>query len=153
MIVDELAKAVPFVGAGHCSLPVTSIEIYSTMSRLEKYSVKLLFQYRITDPDKVRAFRLCEERIICFKTTNHPAALKRSKNIGKESEYVFTNADGCLVLFEYIGIVDLIHLGIECETDEVWYELNVKLRPKERSSKLIRSDRTLLKKLRTGKKD
>jgi len=58
-------------------------------------------------------------------------------NKGRSSENLYLNDDGNEVFFEFVGIMDLIELGIECEEDEVWYEVKEYLTPMERRKKLI----------------
>jgi hypothetical protein len=45
--------------------------------------------------------------------------------------------DGHRVFFEFIGVVDLVHLGLEVERNEVWYGIKEMLLPMERRNKII----------------
>ena len=41
------------------------------------------------------------------------------------------------MFFEFVGVTDLLKLGLECEADEVWYDIVQKLKPMERRRELI----------------
>jgi len=41
------------------------------------------------------------------------------------------------VFFEFVGVTDLLKLGLECEADEVWYDIVQKLKPMERRRELV----------------
>ena len=112
---------------------------------MKKFSAKLLFQYRVDVPgEEPRAFRMCEERMVTFQSRNVKHALSRAKKIAQATTYDFENANGDRVFFEFVGVVDLLHLGAECQPGEVWYDIVDRLRPMERRAKLIRSDSELL---------
>ena len=64
-------------------------------------------------------------------------ALAKAKRKGKKSEFHYKNDDDNPVYFEFIGVLDLLELGLECEDDEVWYDIVQRLLPSERRSKLI----------------
>lgn len=104
---------------------------------MDRYSAKLLFQFRVDvdgDPGKRR---LCEERIIVLEAGTAQAALKKAHRRGKDAEHSYANDNGNIVHFEFIGIVDLLLLGAECNDDEVWYDIRERLLPMERRDKLI----------------
>jgi hypothetical protein len=104
---------------------------------VHRFSAKLLFQFRVDingDPGKRR---LCEERIVVFQAKNAHIALKMSQRRGKHAEYSYSNDDGNTVYFEFIGIMDLLELGIECDDDEVWYDIRERMLPMESREKLI----------------
>jgi hypothetical protein len=106
-------------------------------SLMNTYSAKLLFQFRVTidgDPGKRRT---CEERIILVKAGSAQLALKKAKREGIKGQCRYKNADGNPVFFEFIGIMDLLHLGVECGNGEVWYDMKERLLPSERKDKLI----------------
>jgi hypothetical protein len=112
---------------------------------MKKYSAKLLFQFRVVNPAEIGARRTCEERIVTYLARNAKFALSKAKQMGQASCYDYENADGHQVYFEFIGIVDLLCLGIECRPEEVWYEIVDRVRPMERKNQLTRSDAELLK--------
>lgn len=106
-------------------------------SKGERYAATLLFQYRVVvngDPGKRR---LCEERIIVFRAPGARSALARARARGRAGQFRYTNTDGNPVFFEFVGVTDLLTLGVECEADEVWYDLVRKVRPMERRKELV----------------
>ena len=101
------------------------------------YSAKLLFQFRVVVGGQSSKRRICEERIVAFNARSARGALAAAKRRGKAAEFDYTNDEGNPVFFEFVGVMDLLHLGIECGEDEVWYEIVERLNPMERRSKLI----------------
>jgi len=81
--------------------------------------------------------RLCEDRIIVLRAIGARSALAKAQARGKAAEYHHPNADGTPVFFEFVGVTDLLELGVECESDEVWYDIVQKVKPMERRRKLI----------------
>ncbi|MGO4774396.1 hypothetical protein AB4084_02530, partial [Lysobacter sp. 2RAB21] len=47
------------------------------------------------------------------------------------------NSDGNPVFFEFVGVMDLLGLGVECDDDEVWYDIVVRKQPMERAAQLL----------------
>jgi len=47
------------------------------------------------------------------------------------------------VYIELVGIMDMMHLGVETTKEEVWYEIKEYLTPKERKKKLIPKEKDL----------
>lgn len=86
----------------------------------KRYSAKLAFYY---DNRRDCTVSICEERIVCFVAQNTKQALKSAKRIGKGAEYEFENSSAELISFEFIGIMDILELGIECDDEEVWYDV------------------------------
>jgi hypothetical protein len=43
------------------------------------------------------------------------------------------------VHFRFVGVLDLCHLGVECQPNEVWYAIGHRLRPMERRRSIIPS--------------
>lgn len=105
-----------------------------------RYAAKLLFEFRVEIDDRVGERRTCEERIILLDAADARDALEKAKASGKEAEHVYENSDGNDVCFGFIGVMDLIELGMECESNEVWHESKIRLRPSERQSDLIPSE-------------
>jgi hypothetical protein len=104
---------------------------------MKRYSAKLLFQFRVTIGGDSGKMRICEERIIVMKAATAKRALAQAKQKGKKSEYAYSNDEGNPVHFEFIGVMELLELGIECAEDEVWYDIVDRLCPSERRDKLI----------------
>lgn len=113
-----------------------------------QFSAKLLFQYKILfSKSKFNKMRTCEERIIILKANDLKSAISKANHRGKKANYTYFNNDGNKVSFEFIGIRDMIHLGLEVEKDEVWYDIKQYLLPSERKDKLILTNKQLIKKL------
>jgi len=105
---------------------------------MKRYSAKLLFQYRAAlgdNPDGI--MRTCEERLILVKARNAKAALNKVKTHGKKSEFKAKSEAGNTFYFDFIGVMDLLEIGIECETDEVWYDIYTRKLPMERKHTFI----------------
>lgn len=117
---------------------------------MSRYSAKLLFQFRVDLGQRSGKHRLCEERIILIEAETAASALASAKSTGKTSEYSYENDDGNEVHFEFVGVMELLELGLECDEDEVWYEVSEKLSPMERRSKLIPAE-SALNAFRVGK--
>jgi hypothetical protein len=112
-------------------------------SRLARYAAKLLFQFRVVIERDSGKRRLCEERIIVLQASSARSALVKAKSNGKQSEYSYNNDEGNKVYLEFIGILELLQLGVECQEDEVWYDIKEKVLPDERRDKLIPPDSKL----------
>lgn len=104
---------------------------------MNRYAAKLSFQYRVDLGSDSGKFRRCEERIIVFHAQTAQSALKKSNQRGKRGEHSYSNDDGDTVYFEFIGVVELLELGAECEDDEMWYDISERLLPMERRDRLI----------------
>lgn len=108
-----------------------------SLADMNRYAAKLLFQFRVTVGGGDAKRRLCEERIIVLRSSSARTALAQVKSRGRAAEHVYRNSDGNRVRFEFIGVMELLSLGPECEDDEVWYELKERLLPLERKEALI----------------
>ena len=85
---------------------------------MKRFAAKLLFDWC---PDPVtgsRSRRLFEERIIVFRSRSARSALATAKRRGGEGEL---RADSGHKL-RFVGLVQLMELGVECGSDEVWWE-------------------------------
>jgi hypothetical protein len=105
--------------------------------RMNRYSAKLLFQFRVDLGAETGKRRSCEERIILVEARSASTALAKVKRKGKRAEFDFTNTDGNTVYFEFVGVMDLLRLGVECEADEVWYDIRERMSPMERRDVFI----------------
>ncbi len=54
-----------------------------------------------------------------------------------KAQLKYKNSDGNAVHFEFVGVMDLLELGLECEPDEVWYDIRDRLLPMERRDRLL----------------
>jgi hypothetical protein len=107
---------------------------------MPRYSAKLLFQWN-PEPNGVRgaARRLCEERIVTYRASSSRAAVAKARSFGRKGE---VRSGG--VRLQFVGIVQLMELGLESEPQEVWWELSRRVRPTERRAQLIPAERDLL---------
>ena len=101
------------------------------------YAAMLLFQFRVVTAGASNKRRLCEKRLILLTAPNARAALRAAKRRGREAQHDYRNSEGGQVRFEFVGILDLLHLGVECEPDEVWWQLCQLHEPMERRCKLL----------------
>jgi hypothetical protein len=115
---------------------------------MARYAAKLLFQFRVDVGGKPNKRRLCEERIILLQGKGPKECLRLAKKRGREARYAYKNTDDNPVIFEFVGVMDLPELGLECEPDEVWYEMSRKTTPMERRRKYIQPDSFFLRRLR-----
>jgi len=113
---------------------------------MKKYSVKFLFQYRI-DSNLDEKMRTCEEKTLIFTIENSEDIISLAIKKAKELEFEYLNDCNNKVFFEFIGILDICHLGIEVEENEVWYDIKTMLTPMERKDKILPSIEQLKKHL------
>jgi hypothetical protein len=127
--------------------PTQSVKIDWGAERITmlRFAAKLLFQFRVRVDGESGKRRICEERIVVLQAKASKQALAQAKKKGKAAEFHYRNSDGNPVHFEFVGVLDFRHLGIECGADEVWYDIVQRLRPSERKKKLIPPDSFLLK--------
>jgi hypothetical protein len=102
-----------------------------------RYAAKLLFQFRVTYDGLSNVMRLCEERIIVIGAATARKALAAAKRKGKAARYSYKNDEGGTVHFEFVGVLDLMHLGTECREDEVWYDITRRKLPMERAAAIL----------------
>jgi len=107
------------------------------MSPEDRYSAKLLFKFNIIVDGSPMVRRMCEERIIIVHAPSARAALREAKRKGRASEFRFRNTYGDPGHFRLIGVMDLLHLGVECDASEVWYDIIQRVRPSERRLALL----------------
>jgi hypothetical protein len=104
---------------------------------MNRYSAMLLFQFRVLLGGKAGKRRTCEKRIVSINARSARSALAQAKRKGKRAEFSYTNSEGNPVHFEFVGVTDLLELGVECEPDEVWYDMCELFLPMERREQLI----------------
>lgn len=109
-----------------------------------KFAAKLLFQYRTQIGRTSNKRRYCEERIILIEAKSPQEALKKAKIIGRNYNHKYLNDEQNKVYVEFVGVMQLIHLGLECSEYECWYEIKEYLTPMERKNKLIPNEKDLL---------
>ena len=109
----------------------------------KKFAAKLLFQFRVVVDGDPGVMRTCEERIVVFHASSAQKALAAAKRRGKAAQHSYKNDAGDTVYFEFVGIQDLLHLGLECEEDEVWYNITQRKLPMERAASILPSESEL----------
>src|SRR5687768_15036198 len=102
-----------------------------------RYSAKLLFEFHVRPKNTQPVRRLCEERIIVVRVSNARGALREAIRAARASEFRYRNNSGAPVHFRLVGVMDLLHLGVECEPNEVWYDITQRVRPYERRAKIL----------------
>jgi len=108
-----------------------------------RFAAKLLFQFRVVTDGKPNVMRLCEERIVLINAPSGHEALAIAKRKGKSAQHRYENDTGGKVHFEFVGIMDLLHLGGECEEDEVWYDITQRKLPMERAEAILPAESEL----------
>ena len=99
-------------------------------------AAKLLFQYKF-DGDEPGTMRTVEEKIIIFSCMSAEEAFVSANARGIGDQRSFVNDEGTPGHFEFVGIVDLMHLGIETDEDEVWYDIRKMKDPMSRKELLL----------------
>jgi hypothetical protein len=101
------------------------------------YTAKLLFEFLVIVDGAPGVRRLCEERMILIEAESAKDALAKAKRQGRESQYRYRNSAGDPVRFRFVGVMDLLHLGVECANNEVWYTITQRVRPMERRKEIL----------------
>ncbi len=102
-----------------------------------RFAAKLLFQFRVMKGGKANVRRLCEERIVVFRAEDQSRAIVEARRRGRAANFRYRGAYGDRVHFEFVGLLDLLELGVECEPDEAWYDLGWRVRPMERRQTIM----------------
>ena len=109
-----------------------------------RYAARLLFEFRVVAAGKSNRRRRCEHQIRLIRAASARSALTQAKRRGKQAQHRYRNVRGKPVHFEFVGVTELLRLGVECDPDEVWWEMNTLLLPSERRDRYIPSDKRLL---------
>lgn len=109
----------------------------------QRFAAKLLFQFRVVVDGESGVMRLCEERIVLIRAPTARKALAAAKRRGKRAQHHYTNDSGNAVFFEFVGLMDLLHLGVECDEDEVWYTITQRKLPMERAATILPAESEL----------
>ncbi len=104
---------------------------------MKVYSAKLLFQFRVVVGGSSGKRRTCEERIIQVRADSGRQALASARRKGRAGQFSYLNSDGNRVYLEFVGVMELLDIGPECQQGEVWYEIKERLLPMERQEALI----------------
>lgn len=102
-----------------------------------RYAAKLLFQYRVEYDGVSNKMRDTEVRIIVLNPPSAKAAYAEAMQVGADDQTTYVNDSDGTVNIEFVGILDLMHLGAECTEETVWYEIKTMLCPQERKNTLI----------------
>jgi Domain of unknown function (DUF4288) len=107
------------------------------------YSAKLLFEFAVFVDGQPGVRRLCEERLVLLDAIDVRAAVREAKRQGRAAQHRYRNGEGNPVLFRFVGILDLVHLGVECQPNEVWYDITQRVRPMERRLTILPAEAEL----------
>ena len=107
---------------------------------MRRFSTKLLFEWVPSVPPK-RC--LCEERLVTFRAHSSRDALAKAKRLGRQGEFTYREQDGGRGRFQFLGILDLMELGVEAGANEVWWDVYQRLEPSRRRTKLLPPERRL----------
>ena len=110
---------------------------------MKRYAAKLLFQFRVTVGGSSGKRRTCEERIVLIQACSAAQALISAKRKGRHRQHSYSNSEGNPVDFQFIGVMELLHLDLVCEEDEVWYDITERLLPRGRRDRFIPSENEL----------
>lgn len=110
---------------------------------MKRFAAKLLLQFRVVVDGKSNKLRTVEERIAITKADSAASALRNVKREARKSQTKYVNDEGNMVYIEFVGVMDFIELGIECEKNEVWYEIKTLLQPMERKRRFIPKEANL----------
>ena len=111
---------------------------------MKRFSAKLLFQYRVEIEGDSGRFRTVEERIVTTHSPDARSALETFKHAAHEDESSYLNDEGNRVYIEFVGIVDMMELGLVCGESDVWYDIRTMLTPMERKAQLIPDESVML---------
>lgn len=100
------------------------------------FAAQLLFQFRVRTKNRSNQRRVCEIRTVLIQSRDGDKALEKATRFGKEEEFDYV--DGARhVFFEFIGVKELLDLPTAADPIEVWWDLVVLQRPRERRAALI----------------
>ena len=82
--------------------------------------------------------RLSEERIVVFPARSPRASVERAKRLGRQAELRYDSGHR----LRFVGILQLMELGVECAPGEVWWEFRRRRRARERARTLVPAEKT-----------
>jgi hypothetical protein len=74
-----------------------------------------------------------------FPARSPRASVERAKRLGKQAELRYDSGHR----LRFVGILQLMELGVECAPGEVWWEFRRRRRAKERARTLVPVEKTL----------
>jgi len=83
--------------------------------------------------------RLTEERIVVFEARSARASIERAQRLGKQGQVRYRSGHR----LRFVGVLQLMELGLECAEGEVWWEFRRRRRAKERAKVLLPGKRLL----------
>lgn len=101
-----------------------------------KYAAKALFQFRFEGEPDI-CFRETEERIFLVEEKGAKLAFDAAVRRCIDAQFSAVNDAKVKFFFEFVGIVELMHLGDEAG-DSVWYEIRKMKNPMERRAALTK---------------
>lgn len=105
---------------------------------MTRYAAKLLFQWNAMPGGRASSRRVCEERIVNFRAASPRSALAKAKSIGRRGSF---RSGG--IRFQFVGILQLMELGVECGPGEAWWEVSYRMRPLERRGSVLPREKDL----------
>jgi len=72
---------------------------------------------------KRRFFLFGEGPIITYTADSSDAALAVAKRKGADSAHDYLNDEGHTIFFEFVGVLDLLELGLESDPEDVYYAI------------------------------
>ena len=105
---------------------------------MNRYAAKLLFQWNAMPGGRASSRRVCEERIVNFRAASARGALAKAKSIGRQGNFRSGS-----IRFQFVGILQLMELGVESGPAEAWWELSYRSRPLERRGKILPREKDL----------
>ncbi len=105
---------------------------------MTRYAAKLLYQWNAMPGGRASSRRVCEERIVNFRAASPRGALAKAKSIGKRGGF---RSGG--VRFQFVGILQLMELRVECGPGEAWWELSYRMQPFERRGRILPREKDL----------
>jgi hypothetical protein len=81
--------------------------------------------------------------MILIEARSARRALREAKAQARASQWRSKNAHGNPWHFRFVGVLDLLHLGIACAPNEVWYGIRTLVRPMERRTALVPPEQKL----------
>lgn len=104
---------------------------------MKRYAAKLLSEYQVLVEGVAGKRRICVETIVLIAAGSARGALVKAKARGARGNLRYQNDEGNPVRLEFVGVMELLELGIECASDEVWFEVKKRVANSERRKRLI----------------
>lgn len=86
-----------------------------------RYAARIIHQFKSKILD-MKSRKKCVITTIVFEANNGRTAIQTAKRIGKKMAVNYKNTDRDRISYTFLGIIDIMQLGDECEVYEVWYD-------------------------------